>query len=196
MYMFGGTAIGLATKNGVILAADRRFTYENLIIATGVRKIFMITDYACLAAAGLVSDFQQLVRDISYIVRIREIELGRRVPIKSIAKLVSLLLYNNKLYPLLTQVLIGGYVDKPTLISLDPLGSLIEDKYVAVGSGAEIAIGILDSSYSDDLSIEDGRKIVIESFNAVTKRDALSGKEIDIAVIRQNGYGIDTVVLG
>lgn len=196
MRTFGGTVIGLVTKDGVIVAADRRYTYENLIIATGVRKIFMVTEYACLAAAGLVSDFQQLVRDISYIVRIREIELERKVPIKSIAKLVSLLLYSNKLYPLLTQVLIGGYVDRPTLISLDPLGSLIEDKYVAVGSGAEIAIGILDSSYNDGLSIEDGRRIITEAFNAVAKRDALSGREIDVAVVRQSGYEITTITLG
>ena len=43
-------------------------------------------------------------------------------------------------------MIVGGVVDKPTIYTLDPLGSVLPDEYAAVGTGAEMALGVLGSS--------------------------------------------------
>jgi proteasome beta subunit len=186
-YTPGATVLGLKTKDYVILSAEKRMTYGGFVVAKHVKKVFKITDSVGAAAAGLIADMQELFRQVSSLVKLRELETGKKTPVKGIAKLTSKLLYSHKLYPYYTQILIGGYVDKPGLYSLDPLGSVIEDNFMVIGTGAEIAIGILESGYREDLSVEDATELVTKAVKTAIGRDALSGDGLDIMIIDENG---------
>ena len=59
---------------------------------------------------------------------------------------------NVDIFPLLTQVIVGGVVDKPIMYTLDPLGSVLPDEYAAVGTGAEMALGVLDPQYKANMT--------------------------------------------
>ncbi len=190
----GATAVGLKTSDAVILAAEKRMTYGGFVVTKHVKKVFKITNNVGVAAAGLISDMQELFRVVSYLIRLREIETGKISSVKSIAKLTSNLMYNRKLFPYYTQVIIGGVIDKPELYSLDPLGSLIEDDYIVIGSGAEIAIGIIESRYNRTLSIDQARDLVITSIKTAIGRDALSGDGIDMLIITSSGIKEETMV--
>ena len=194
-YAYSGTAVGVAVKDGVVLASDKRYVYGNFVLSGSVKKTFVISDRVGIAASGIAGDIQELFKELSYLVRLRELRLGRKMGVKAIAKLTSVLMYDRKLVPFLTQILIGGYVDKPELYSLDSIGSVIGDKYIVLGTGAEIAIGVIESNYSDDMSLNDAEKLVIDSLRAVAKRDVLSGKNVDILVIGKNGIIEKTVSL-
>jgi proteasome beta subunit len=52
----------------------------------------------------------------------------------------------------LTQVIVAGVVDKPILYTLDPLGSVLPDEYAAVGTGAEMALGVLDPQFKQNMT--------------------------------------------
>jgi proteasome beta subunit len=195
MNVYSGTAVGVATSKGVILASDKRYVYGSFVVSGGVKKTFVISDRVGVAAAGVAGDIQELFKEVSYLVRLREIRLGKRMNVRSIAKLTSVLMYNRKLVPFLTQILIGGYVDRPELYSLDSIGSVIEDKYIVLGTGAEIAIGVIESNYSSDLSLDEAKELVLSSLKSVAKRDVLSGREIDIIMVDENGVAEDTVSL-
>ncbi|MEM3905033.1 MAG: proteasome subunit beta, partial [Sulfolobales archaeon] len=72
---------------------------------------------------------------------------------------------------------------------MDPLGSLIEDDYAAVGTGAPIAIGVIESEYSKDMSLELAEKLAVKSIKAAISRDAVSGDGVDVVVIgRSRSY--------
>jgi 20S proteasome, alpha and beta subunits len=44
---------------------------------------------------------------------------------------------------------IGGYDDQgPSLYTVDPLGSLTQEKYIARGSGSPYALGVIESRYN------------------------------------------------
>jgi proteasome beta subunit len=187
MYTPGATVLGLKTKDFVILSAEKRMTYGSYVVAKHVKKVFKVTDSVGAAAAGLISDMQELFRQVSSLVKLRELETGKKTPVKSIAKLTSKLLYSHKLYPYYTQILIGGYVDGPGLYSLDPLGSVIEDNYMVIGTGAEVAIGILESGYREDLGVDEATDLVIKTIKTAIGRDALSGDGIDMMVIDKDG---------
>lgn len=192
---YSGTAIGIICSDGVLLASDKSYVYGNVVISGNVRKIFIINDRVGVAAAGIAADMQQLFNDLAYLVRIREIRLGRRMKTSSVAKLTSFLMYRRRLLPYLTQILVGGYIDKPELYSLDSLGSVIGDKYIVLGTGAEVAVGVIESEYKPDINIEDGMKLIKRVFTSVASRDVLTGSTLDALLIRKDGIEEKTVKL-
>lgn len=58
---------------------------------------------------------------------------------------------------------------------MDPLGSLIEDNYAALGTGAKLAVALLDSEYRPDMSIQEAKKLALRSIKAAIERDPVSG---------------------
>lgn len=190
----GATAVGLTFDEGVILGAEKRFAYGTFVISKAGKKVFKITDRVGAACAGMVADMQVLVREIEAHIKIRELELGRPVPPNSVAKLMSVLMFERRYYPLLTQVVIGGIDTKPSIYVLDPLGSVISDIYAAVGSGAEIAIGVLESEYKQGMKKEEAKELAIKSIKSAIRRDAASGDGVDIMIITRSGIEEESIL--
>ena len=184
----GATTIGLVVKDGVILASEKRVTYGYSLLSKSGKKVFKITDRIGIACAGLIADMQAISRTLAAEIKLYELENGRAIPIHSAAKLLSVILYNNRNMPYIAEILIGGIDnDGPHLFVLDAWGSVIEDKYAALGSGAKIAIGIIESEYNENLTIEKGENIAIKAVKTAIGRDAISGDGIDILTITNSG---------
>jgi len=183
----GATVVGLIYRDGVILGAERRIAYGRFVVSKTGKKIFIVTDTVGAACAGMVADMQILVREVSAYVRIKELELKRRMAPNSVAKLMSVIMFERRFFPLLTQVILGGIDGKPNVYVLDPLGSVIPDEYAAVGSGAEIAIGVLEAGYRPGMSEAEAKELVVKSIRSAVQRDAGSGGEADLLIIDRNG---------
>ncbi|MCA2003295.1 MAG: proteasome subunit beta, partial [Candidatus Nitrosotenuis sp.] len=111
--MPGATAVGITFDNGVVFASEKRIAYGNFLVSKTTKKTFSLTDQVGTAIAGLVADMQILVLQIKALAKIRKMELKRDIPPNSIAKMMSNLMYERRFFPLLTQVIVGGVVDKP-----------------------------------------------------------------------------------
>lgn len=192
-YMPGATAVGISYKGGVVVAAEKRISYGTYIVSKTGRKVFRIADKVGAACAGLVGDMQILMREVSSYVKIRELETRRSLPPNSVAKLLSVIMFERRFAPFITQIVIGGINGKPSVYVLDPLGSVIPDKYASVGSGAEIAIGIIDAEYTDDMSEEDAKNLAVKSIRSAVQRDAASGDGVDVMVITDNGVKEESI---
>jgi proteasome beta subunit len=186
LYIPGATAVGIVFKDGVILGADKRFAYGNFIMSRNSKKVFMINSNVGAACAGMISDMQTLIKRVEAEAKIRELEIRRPVPPNSVAKFMSAVMFNERLYPLLTQVIVGGVDGVPSVYVLDPLGSIIPDEYAAVGSGTEIAIGVIESEYKKDMDEESAVKLTVKSLKSAMLRDAASGDGIDLLIIKSN----------
>jgi len=187
MYMPGATAVGIACKDGVVCASEKRIAFGHMLVSKSTRKTFQITPRVGAACAGLVADMQLLSLQITALAKIRRMETRRDVPPNTIAKMMSNMMYERRFFPLLTQVVVGGMVDKPAIYTLDPLGSVLPDRYAAVGTGAEMALGVLDPKYADDMDTEAGVNLAKKAIRAAAQRDAASGDGLDILVIDGNG---------
>ena len=87
-----------------------------------------------------------------------------------------------------TEILIGGVdVSGAKLYIIDRFGSVIPDNYAAVGSGAQIAIGVLEEGYKMDMDIKEAKELVIKSVKSAISRDSSSGNGIDILTITYDG---------
>jgi proteasome beta subunit len=188
LYIPGATTVGVVCKDGVVLASEKRVSYGSFVMSKAGKKVFKISEKIGVACAGLVSDMQMLVREMEAYIKLFKIEAGRPMSVKSASKMMSNLLFNNRLFPLITQTIIGGVDDEgPAMYVLDVLGSNIPDKFTAVGSGAEIAIGVLEDHYKEGLTVEEGKELVTTAIKSAISRDALSGDGIDFLIITKNG---------
>src|SRR3989337_3355730 len=138
-YLFipGATTIGVVCSDGVMLASEKRVSYGYLVVSRVGKKVFKVTDRIGAACAGLVSDMQILIREVEAYANLFRVDANRPISVKSAAKVMSNLLFNRRLFPLITQTIVGGMDDEgASLYVLDVLGSVIPDKYAAVGSRA------------------------------------------------------------
>jgi len=98
------------------------------------------------------------------------------------------MLFERRYFPYLTQTIVGGIDESgPKLFVLDPLGSVIEDKFTSVGSGSEIAIGLLESEFKEGMAVEDAKGLVRKAIKAGSARDIASGEGLDMLVITSSG---------
>ena len=195
-YMFipGATTLGVVCTDGVILASEKRVSYGYMVVSKTGKKVFKITDKIGAACAGLVSDMQILVREVEAYANLFKLDVGRSMPVKSAAKLMSNLLFGRRLVPLITQTIVGGTDEEgASIYVLDILGSVIPDKYAAVGSGAEIAVGVLEEGYKENMSIKEARALVARAIKSAVSRDIMSGDGVDYLIITDEGIQEESI---
>jgi proteasome beta subunit len=192
-FMPGASVVGISYSDGVILAADKRISFGNFVVNKNIKKTFAVTDYVGAACAGMVADMQVLVRQVEALAKIRKLETRREIAPNSIAKLMSVIMFERRYFPLLTQVIVGGINEKPEIYTLDPLGSVLPDDYAAVGTGAEGALGIMDAEFKPNMSEEKVKELASRAIRSAVQRDAASGDGIDILYMTRTGHREETV---
>jgi len=194
-FMPGATAVGITYDNGVLLASERRVSYGNFVVNKNTKKTFSVTDHVGAACAGMVADMDVLVRQVSALSKIRRLETRRNVQPNSIAKLMSVIMFERRYFPLLTQVIVGGITNQPEIYTLDPLGSVLPDRYAAVGTGAEMALGVMDADFSDTLDEEKATALALRAIRSSIQRDSASGDGIDVLTITKKGIEEESLSL-
>lgn len=191
----GATTVGIKTANAVVLASEKRLTYGYFVMSKNVRKVFQITPRIGAACAGLIGDMQILVKDAQAEINIYRYTYRREPKVSSVAKVLSNYLFSSRFMPYIAEAIVGGFDDTGShVIVLDPLGSMIEDDYAVVGSGAEIAIGVIEADYKPDLSPEGVRELAIKAVKAAIARDAASGNGIDLLLFTEEGLKLNETI--
>lgn len=191
----GATTVGIKTANAVVLASEKRLTYGYFVMSKNVRKVFQIAPKIGAACAGLVGDMQILVKGAQAEINIYRYTYRKEPKVVSVAKVLSNYLFDSRFMPYIAETIVGGFDDTGAhIIVLDPLGSMIEDDYAVVGSGAEIAIGVIEADYKPDLSPEDVRALAIKAIRAAIARDAASGNGIDLLLFSEEGLKLNETI--
>ena len=193
-YMPGATTIGLVFDEGIVLASEKRVTYGSMVMSKTGKKVFKITDKIGAACAGLVSDMQILTREVEAQAKLFALDAKRPMTVKAAAKVMSNVLFNRRMIPLIIQTIVGGIDDDgPALYVLDVLGSLLPDKYAAVGSGAQMATGVLEQGYNKKMTLQDAKNLVLKAIKSAIRRDVMSGNGIDLLIITKDGITENTI---
>ena len=164
-----------------------------MIAGKKTEKIIPISEDVAVTTAGMVSDAQLLTRIIKAQIRLESIKRGKKLSVKEITNFLGSMVYNNirrmSMVPSVVGFLVGGKDKKGFhLFALGIDGSIIEyDDYYADGSGTMFSIGVLESSYKKDLSVEEGIKLAVKAVNTSIQRDMASGNGIDVVTITEKG---------
>ena len=180
----GTTTLGMICKEGVVIATEKRATMGTLIAHKATKKLYKIDQHMALATAGLVGDLQVLARYLNAEANLYRLKRECIMPVKCAATLMSNILNQRKFMPYYVQLILGG-VDETGghVFSLDAAGGAIEDIYTSAGSGSPFVFGVLEDSYREGLSVDEGVILAVKAITAAKKRDSASGGDIDVAVI-------------
>jgi len=187
---WGTTTVGVTCKDGVVFATDTRVVQGETFIAhkTG-KKVHKIDDHAAMTMAGGVADAQALFDILRYQARTFWLERGTRIPVRSLANIASLVLFGNRLAPMIVQALIGG-VDQngPGLYQVDPFGGVTKEDLVSTGSGSPVALGFLEANIHKSMSSKDVVPLAAKAVLTAMNRDTATGNDFDVVVLEPSGY--------
>jgi proteasome beta subunit len=185
----GTTTVGLVVKDAVILGTDKRASMGYFVASKTAEKLHMIQEHLYMTIAGGVADAQYLIDVLRAETSLYQLKKEKSIKVKSAGKLLANILYQNKMYPFQVGLILGGVTEEegPTLLDIGAYGSILPEKFCAVGSGQNFSYGVLEAKYKDNLTIKEGKQILIKAISSSIIRDMASGNGIDIAIIKKEG---------
>jgi len=191
--LHGTTTVGIKAQDGVVLCADMRASAGYFIANNNTMKIQQLDLHAGLTLAGGVADAQNITDILRYHASLHRIQKQEPIPIHSLTRLTSLIFHQNRGYPFIADILVGGYDnDGPALFNIDMFGSVEEKSYVTTGSGSPVAYGLLEEEYRKDLTVEEAKTIALRAVKAAIVRNIGTGDGINVAIIDKDGFRLLT----
>ncbi len=180
------TTVGIRSKDGVVLAADKRASKGFFVGSKTVQKLFALDDATAVAIAGQMSDAEYLVNLAKAERRLLSLRRGYPLSVKESAKLIANIVYSGmKNYsPFYVELVVAG-VDREGahVYTSDMSGAVTSEDFMSSGSGSPIAYGVLEQGYNTDISLDGARKLGEAAVKAAMERDPGSGNGIDVLVV-------------
>ena len=187
----GTTTVGFTCEadDAVILGTDKRASMAYFVSSKTAKKLHKIQDHIWMTIAGGVADAQDLIDTIRAESSLFQIRREKKILVKSAGKILARVLYRNKLTPYQVGLILGGATERegPTILNIGAYGSILPEKYCAVGSGSQFSYGVLEAKYRDDLTIEEGKEIIVKAIKSSIIRDMASGNGIEYVVVNKDG---------
>lgn len=182
----GSTAIGIRTKEGVILAVEKRIK-SPLIEPTSVEKIMEIDVHMGCAMSGLAADARTLVDHARVEAQGHWFTYDERMPIESCVHCIADLALDfsdasdsgrKKMMsrPFGVALLVGGIDphDGPVLFNADPSGTFTKYQACAIGSAQEGATSMLQEQYNKDMTLAEAETLAMTVLRQVMEEKITS----------------------
>lgn len=186
----GTTTVGIVCADGVVMGADVRATYGTYISSGEAIKIHKIDDNLAMTIAGGVGDAEYLVKLIKMQNELYRMNEAKPMTPTSATSILSLVLQENKMYPYMVELILGGLnKGTPEIYDIDPVGGYIkESRYTSTGSGSIAATGYLESIYTSEMTVLDAAKHLAKALKIAMKKDSATGDGMKIITITKKGY--------
>jgi proteasome beta subunit len=186
----GTTTVGIVTKDGIVIAADKRATAGGMIADKNVTKVIPVNERMILTIAGVVSDAQLLVKYIKAEIKIKDLKTGMPSSVKAAANLLASFNYSGLRYQgSIAQFLFAGTdQDGPQLYQVTFDGAVMKvDDYEVTGSGTPFALAVIESMWKPNMTEADGIALAKKGITAAMERDTASGNGYDIFAVTKQG---------
>ena len=154
--------------------------------------------------AGSVGGAQSFIRTLRAEVDLHEARRGREMSVSALATLAGNFARGGP-FVAINPILGGVDPDRTTLdgssangsaddahhvFTIDPAGGVMEDAYAATGSGLQLAYGVLERDYREDLSNDEATGIAARAVRSAVERDTGSGNGVYLAEVTGDGVDI------
>lgn len=197
----GSTAIGMQTKEGVVLAVEKR-VQSQLMVPTVTDKIVEIDTHVGCASSGLMADSRTMVDRARVSALNHWFLYDEKMSVESITQAVSNLAIQfgdsdsdgqAMSRPFGVALLIAGFDAKLgyQLFHMDPSGTYVQCDAKAIGSGCEAAQQSLEEAYHKEIKLQDGVKVLLNILHQVME-DKVSSSNIEVATVTKEGFHMYT----
>lgn len=197
----GSTAIGIQTKDGVVLAVEKRIT-SSLMEPSSIVKVVEIDTHIACAMSGLTADARTMIDRARVESQNYWFTYNEPMPVESVTQSVGNLAMQfgetdgdeSLSRPFGVSLLIAG-IDRlpggknvPSLYHLDPSGTYSKFKAMAIGSGSEGAQASLQDDYHTSLTLDEAVKLSLNILKQVME-EKLSSTNVEVArITAEDGY--------
>mmetsp|Transcript_82395 Transcript_82395/g.191359 ORF Transcript_82395/g.191359 Transcript_82395/m.191359 type:complete len:278 (-) Transcript_82395:133-966(-) len=183
----GTTICGVQLKDAVVLAADTRATEGPMVADKNCQKLHYIAKNIFCAGAGTAADLEHTTQLMESQIELLRLATGTQPRVCTVVRRLSQMLFKYQGYIGCALVLGGVDFTGPHLYQIYPHGSTDMLPFTTMGSGSLAAMSVLESDYQEDLSVEDGKKLVAKAIRAGIFNDLGSGGNVDVCVITKEG---------
>ncbi|WP_135302434.1 archaeal proteasome endopeptidase complex subunit alpha [Haloarcula amylovorans] len=182
----GTASIGIRTKDGVVLAVDKRIR-SPLMERSSVEKIHKADDHIGIASAGHVADARQLIDFARRQAQVNQLRYGEPVGVETLTKEITDYIQQytqvGGARPFGVALIIAGIANgEPRLYETDPSGTPYEWKALAVGADRSDIRDYLEEHYDEEMDLDAGVDLALAAL-ASANDDELSPEGIGVAVI-------------
>merc|ERR1719356_1448428 len=185
----GTTICGVVCKDAVVLAADTRATEGPMVADKNCEKLHHIADNIFCAGAGTAADLEHTTQLMESQLELLRLDTKTQPRVCTAVKRLSKHLFGYQGYVGCALVLGGVDVTGPSLYQIYPHGSTDSLPFTSMGSGSLAAMAILESEYKDDMTTEEGKKLIAKAIRAGIFNDLGSGGNVDVCVITKDEGG-------
>nr|GEV70623.1 proteasome subunit beta type-4 [Tanacetum cinerariifolium] len=193
-YVTGTSVIGIKYKDGILMAADMGGSYGSTIRYKSIERLKQVGKYTLLGASGEISDYQEIQKYLDELILHDNMwDDGNSLGPKEVHNYLTRVMYNrrNKFDPLWNSLILGGVKNgQKYLGSVSMIGVHFEDDHVATGFGNHLARPILREEWRDDLTFEEGVKLLEKCMRNLLYRDRSAVNKVQIAKITEEGMTI------
>lgn len=169
-----GTVVGIRLADGVALAADRRATDGSTVRSDDLGKLFAF-DAAGAGATGSASAIQEFGRRLEDELRQLRDRQNHGPSIDALERLAGDVASETG-----AEAIVAAREEGiAALRAIDAEGGSVGDDVLALGTGAQVAIGGLDG-VDRETSVEEAAELLKDVLETVAERDAETGEEIDV----------------
>ena len=164
----GTLALGISTKDGVILAVEEK--PRTLQTKNITQKIFQVDFHIGIAAAGYIPDARVQVDGARFFSQGNKMTYDESVEVATVAKHLADQAHQFTQYggvrPNGVAMIIAGVDQKGESIYItDPSGTYVQFSAIAIGNGSDDVNEFLEKFYSKDMSLDDAAALAIAAIN-------------------------------
>jgi len=194
----GSTAVGIQTKEGVVLAIEKRLT-STLLEPSSMEKVLEVDSHIGAAVSGLIGDARTLIDHARIEAQNHRFTFDEPMGVEALTQSVCDLALGfgegkkkgeeKMSRPFGVALLMAGWDRRtgPVLYFSDPSGTYFEYKAKAIGAGSEGAQSTLQDKYRDDLTLADAENLAFEILKQVME-EKISNINIEVASVTAKGY--------
>lgn len=193
----GGTCLGVAGDDYVVVAADTRLSTGYRIHTRNSSKVTQLTDKCVIASCGMKSDAITLHRFLKARIVMYEHKHRRQPTVTAIAQMLSTMLYYKRFFPYYTFNVLSGVDDegKGAVYHYDAIGSFERVPYTTSGSGSSLVMSVLDCQLAKTnqtlpgpaLTKQEVVELCKDVLSSVGERDIYTGDAGEIFIIDAGG---------
>jgi len=190
------SVLAMKFDGGVVMSADLLGSYGSLARFTNCTRIINVNKNILIGASGDYADFQYL-KDIVQQKIIDEdcMDDGFNLKPKSLHCWLTRVLYNrrSKFDPLWNDYVVAGLQDGvPFLGAVNMLGTAYEDKHIATGYGAYIALPLMREALekNPNMSKQEAQHQLVKCMEVLYYRDGRTFNKYQIGTITASGIDI------
>lgn len=176
------TIVGIEVGEGAVLAGDRLLAGDGTVESENKRHVFDF-DGVGAAVVGESGPLDEFRRQLESEVRSYETEHGEPIHIDRLAVVASNLSVEG-----IEAILAGRDDDDGSArirgISAD--GGVVTDDEIAFGSGAQMALGVLEGR-EEDVGLDDAEDLAREAVETAADRDTETGGDVDTYRLESDG---------